>query len=127
MRRVIEIDSNFKGSGGYSSGAKTKPATKKPVVEEFVPTPAAEHAEDSVPLELIPTLRTLKGYGKRMNALGALRGARALERVVEGLMPHIRQFPELVDVILEAKHEAEAIRSEAIASANGEQDDNEEV
>lgn len=125
MRRVIEIDSNFKG-GGYSSGTKTKPAPKKPVVEEFIPTTTTTQ-DELVPLELIPTLRTLKGYGKRMNALGALRGARALERVVEGLMPHIRQFPELVDVILEAKHEAEAIRSEALQEANGEQDDNEEV
>ncbi len=58
-----------------------------------------------------------------MNALGALRVARALERVVENILPHINKYPELVDIVLEAKHEADSIRSSAFKDASGEQDD----
>lgn len=121
-RRVVEIEKGY-SQKSYSTGQGYVNPSPKHVIEEFKPK---REPDDGIPLELLPVIRTLKGYGHRIHALGALRGARALERVVEGLLPHIRQFPELVDVVLEAKHEAEAIRAEVNETASGEQQDSDD-
>lgn len=122
-RRVVSYTPSSESRlATYSSDA---PAKRRHSIEEYVP-PTKTHRPsdpDSIPLELMPTLRTLKGYGKRMNSLGALRVVWALDKVVEGIMPHINKYPELVDVVLGAKHTADNIRSEVTKSATGEQDD----
>lgn len=67
-----------------------------------------------IPLELLPVVKTLMGYGKRINALGALRGAYALEKLIKVATPVSLTHPELVDALFEAKAEAEAIRRGAL-------------
>lgn len=64
-----------------------------------------------VPLELWPTVRTLIGYGRRTHGMGALRGARALERLVDSLVPYAGALPELEPIIAEARAEAHLIRT----------------
>lgn len=77
----------------------------------------------SIPLEMFPVIRTLVGYGRRAHGLGGLRGARALEHVIDCLIPHLNKCPELIDVIVEARNEAEQIRVLAQGEANGETGD----
>ena len=73
----------------------------------------------------MPVVRTLVGYGRRSHGLGALRGARALERVVDSLIPHVGSMPELLDVIVVARNEALEIRQLAEGHVSGEQDEDE--
>ena len=115
-RRIVNVESSFKT--GYSS-------SRGNVVQPQKQAPRQPQTSDpnSIPLELLPTLRTLKGYGKRMHALGGLRGARALEQVIHDLMPLVGKLPEVVDVVLFAKQEAESIRAESMRNASFEQDD----
>lgn len=99
-------------------------APKKSAPEEVHPPEKDDHEPGvSIPLEMWPVVKTLVGYGRRSHGLGGLRGARALERVVDSLIPHLAQCPELIDVIVEARNEAQEIRALATPATSGEQED----
>lgn len=124
-RRIVNLSSE----GKIKTYSSDRPTKRTHTIEEYVlpeKTPFPRPDSDSIPLELAPTIRTLKGYGRRMNALGALRVARSLEKVVDSIMPHINKYPELVDIVLQAKNEADSIRTEAQRGASFEQDDPED-
>lgn len=124
QRRIIVSPTDKVGT--YSSDNRGK-QNKKHTIEEYVPPKPKIDLQgddhDFVPLELLPTIRTLRGYGRRMNALGALRTCRALEKVIDHITPHLGKYPELVDVIAAAQLEAADIRATAFREASGEQDD----
>lgn len=106
--------------------------TSKKVQPSAQPTSSPAHHDDDhdddetpvrIPLELWPVVRTLVGYGRRIHGIGGLRGAGALERVVDSLIPLLSKCPELIDVIVEARNEAQEIRALAQRSMTGEQED----
>lgn len=76
---------------------------------------------EPLPLELLPTIRTLKGYGRRVSALGTLKGLRLAEDLVAALGPFAERDPELAGVLARAMVRAQELRLESMAAAAGEQ------
>ena len=115
-RRIIEVNR----AGAPKPVPAGAPAPAPPAPEPAERAAANDDDEEFyLPIELLPAVRVLKGYGRRMHGNGGLRGAAALERVVEALIPHLGACPELVDVVVEARNEANEIRALALATLLG--------
>ena len=115
--RIIEVNPNKNTNVAkrHKHHSKTKSSNHSaPIVSTN-----NDNEEDppfQIPLELMPVVKTLMGYGRRINALGALRGATALEKLIKAATPVAVQHPELVDALFEARAEMEAIRASAFRS-----------
>lgn len=110
MRRTVEV----------TQGGRGPVLREHTRAREEQPTEGEEPVEQ-IPLELLPTLRTLRGYGRRMSGLGALKPIRALEDLLARLRPFAERDPGLAAVVGPAMVEAQALRMEATRDASGEQ------
>lgn len=112
--RIIEVNPSRPQTYVSDRDKKSRRhVTPSRVLASETQKPRHEDGDDpplQIPLELLPVVKTLMGYGKRINALGALRGAYALEKLIKVTAPISVSHPELVDALFEAKAEAEAIR-----------------
>jgi len=120
--RIIEV--NPKSAQKHYVPTSVKPHRRKKEIEQ--PKIGVKEEEDehiAIPLEMMPILRTLMGYGRRINSLGALRGMYALEKLIAVVTPVASQHPEIVDALFEARATADLIRSEALGSLSSEDPD----
>lgn len=93
------------------------------------PPPQKEEAEDEVeqvPLELLPAVRVLRGYGRRMRGLGTLDGVREAEAALAELLPIAGSHPGAAELLAGAARRLEALRATAMVAASGEREKEEE-
>ncbi|NBT35361.1 MAG: hypothetical protein EBT03_07455 [Betaproteobacteria bacterium] len=130
-RRVVEVASS---PGTYVHGRGKRhahhPAPLKPAIQEVPLEEALEEGEgpeeeeecesalpEPVPLEMLPALRAIKGYARRMNAIGSLRALHLLEEAVGNLLPYLKDSPEGLAVLLDIASRGEALRQESTNTA----------